>query len=103
MMPLMPVRALGAPQTTWMMPVSVSTLHSRSLSALGCFSASMHIADLEGRQRLGHVGDLFDLEPDADQTLADLVERGRGVEMVLEPGEGEFHDKPPASVGTCSA
>mgnify|MGYP003341592127 FL=1 len=37
--PLIPLRALGAPQTTWISPVSVSTLHRRSLSALGCFSA----------------------------------------------------------------
>ena len=33
----------------------------------------------------------FDLEADARQRVDDLGERGRGVEMVFEPGEGEFH------------
>ena len=35
--------------------------------------------------------DAFDLEADAGQRIDDLGERGRRVEMVLEPGEGEFH------------
>ena len=35
--------------------------------------------------------DALDLEADARQRVDDLGERGRGVEMVLEPGEGEFH------------
>ena len=35
--------------------------------------------------------DALDLKTDARQRLDDLVERGVGVEMVLEPGEGEFH------------
>ncbi len=33
----------------------------------------------------------FDLEADAGQRLDDLGERGLGVEVVFEPGEGEFH------------
>ena len=37
---LMPARALGAPQTICSKSLSpVATMHSRSLSALGCFSA----------------------------------------------------------------
>ena len=36
----MPVRALGAPQTTSKTPCLVSTVHRRSLSALGCWRAS---------------------------------------------------------------
>jgi len=35
--------------------------------------------------------DRLNLEADAGQRFDDLVERGRGVEVVLEPGEGEFH------------
>ena len=37
------------------------------------------------------VFDAFHLESDAGQGFDNLGERGRGVEMVLEPGEGEFH------------
>src|SRR6185437_12375543 len=38
--PFMPVRALGAPHTTWTMPAPVWTLQRRSRSALGCCTAS---------------------------------------------------------------
>src|SRR5215467_3222562 len=39
--PFMPVRALGAPHTTWTgLPSPVSTMHTRSRSALGCGLAS---------------------------------------------------------------
>ena len=50
-----------------------------------------HIGDDEILQRLGRVVDALDLEADARQRLDDLVERRVGVEVVLEPGEGEFH------------
>ena len=33
----------------------------------------------------------IDLEAEIGQRLGDLVKRGSGVEMLLEPGEGEFH------------
>ena len=40
--PFMPARALGAPQTTWIgLAVPVSTMQTRSRSALGCFSAEI--------------------------------------------------------------
>ena len=43
----MPVRALGAPQTTSNTPCLVSTVHSRSRSALGCWRASRTKATLK--------------------------------------------------------
>ena len=39
-MALIPVRALGAPQTTSNTPSLVSTVHTRSRSAFGCCFAS---------------------------------------------------------------
>ena len=39
----------------------------------------------------GRVLDQLDLKPDAGQRVDDLGERGRGVEVVFEPGESEFH------------
>ena len=43
--PVMPVRAFGAPQTTWMgLPSPVSTMQTRSRSALGCCFASTTLA-----------------------------------------------------------
>jgi len=54
---------------------------------------------LDGRDDLGDdeglvgrlVVDILDLEADGGQPLADLVERGIGFQMVLQPGECEFH------------
>ena len=49
----MPARALGAPQTTCTgAPLPVSTMQTRSLSALGCFSAEMTETTLNGASAL---------------------------------------------------
>ncbi len=45
---LMPARAFGAPQTTCSSPCAAFTLQTRSLSACGCFSASMISATTNG-------------------------------------------------------
>src|SRR6185437_3934187 len=43
------VRALGAPHTTWIgLPSPVSTMHTRSRSAFGCFSAETTEAMMKG-------------------------------------------------------
>ena len=51
--------------------------------------------DAEGTERVRGILDAFDLEAEIGQGLGALVEAGLGLEMVLEPGEGELH-------GTCS-
>ena len=58
---------------------------------------------VNGAERLGLVLDALDLEPDHGELVDDLGERSIGVEMLLQPGEGEFHElSPPASVGKSS-
>ena len=49
------------------------------------------LADGEGGQRRGRVGDALDLEAEVGEGEGDLLERGGGLEMLLEPGEGELH------------
>ena len=49
------------------------------------------MTDDEARVFGARILDALDLEADAGQRLDDLGERGLRVEMVLEPGEGEFH------------
>ena len=46
--PFMPVRALGAPQTTCTTSVPVSTRHSLRRSASGCGTASITSATMKG-------------------------------------------------------
>ena len=47
--------------------------------------------DDEGLQRLALILDAFDLEADHGQRLADLGGGGSGLEVILEPVEGELH------------
>ena len=90
--PFMPVRAFGAPHTTCTgSPAPVSTMQTRSRSAFGCCSRLDHARDRESGEAPSPCPDALDLEPDARQRLDDRVERGLGVEVVFQPGEGEFH------------
>jgi hypothetical protein len=62
-----------------------------------------HPRNGERRERFCLVLDVLDLEPDHGELFRELVDRLVGVEMLLQPGEGEFHElNPPASVGTSS-
>ena len=50
------------------------------------------------------IADLLHLEADARQRLGHGLRIGIGVEIILEPGQGEFHRLiPPSSVGMSSA
>jgi hypothetical protein len=60
------------------------------LVGIGMLFRRQHLRDDEGLQRR-LVVDGFDLEPDHGELFHDLVERGVGLEVILEPGEGEFH------------
>ena len=54
------------------------------------------VGDLGQRERGqagGGVVDVLDLEPEIGQGVGDLGDGGRGVEVVTEPGEGEFHSR----------
>ena len=102
--PFMPARALGAPHTTCTgSPAPVSTMQTRRRSALGCCSAEITRRDRERCEQLAPVRHALDLEPDHGELVDDRGERLLGVEVLLEPGEGEFHAlNPPASVGKSS-
>ena len=50
-----------------------------------------HARNDERRQELRLVLDALDLKPDHGELVHDLAERAIGVEMLLEPAEGEFH------------
>ena len=50
-----------------------------------------HARDRERAELLGRIVDAFDLEADRRQLGLDLIERGCGVEVILKPGEREFH------------
>ncbi len=58
---------------------------------VGMLLGGDHARDRERRQRLGLVLEMLDLEPDHGELVGELFDRLVGVEMVLEPGEGEFH------------
>ena len=72
----MPVRAFGAPQTTWIgAPSPYRPCRRAEPIGVGMLLGGDHIGDREGRERLRFVLDALDLEADAGQRLDDLVER----------------------------
>src|SRR5664280_2154580 len=50
-----------------------------------------HPRDGERRQRLRLVVDVLDLQPDHGELVGELFDGLVGVEMFLQPGQGEFH------------
>ena len=97
--------APGIGRATYHLDHAVLRLDIANAEAIGAgmFARIAHMSDGELTKRFRPVAHLLDFESDADQTIDDLIERSGGVEVLLEPGEGEFHDRPPASVGTCKA
>ncbi len=57
-----------------------------------------HPGDAEGREIPGQVLDALDLEADHGQPLGDAVDGGDGVEVLFQPGQGEFHVSAPSVV-----
>ncbi len=58
---------------------------------VGMLLGGNNARDGERRQRLALVLDLLDFQPDHGELVGELVERLVRVEMLLEPGQGEFH------------
>ena len=78
--------------------LTVGSQHLADLEAIGIgvFLRLQHLADGELGQPRGGVGDAFDLESEIGQCLGDLLHRSVGVEVILQPGKGEFHRVPSA-------
>ena len=62
---------------------------------IGMLLGRDHARDRERRQGRRLVGDALDLEPDHGQAIDQRGERRVGREMLLEPGQREFHRTPP--------
>src|SRR5690606_24659517 len=58
---------------------------------IGMLLGGDHARDDEGRKLLGLVLQMFDLKPDHGELVGELFDRLVGVEMLFQPGEGEFH------------
>ena len=84
-------RAFGAPHTTWTGPGAGLDHADPEPVGVGMLPRLDDMADHEAGVFGAGVLDALDLEADAGQRVDDLGERGLRVEMVLEPGEGEFH------------
>jgi hypothetical protein len=71
------------------------------LVGLGMTLCGQHPGDREWGKAVGGAHDPLDLEADCGQRLDDPVDAGIGLEMLLEPGQSEFHaPTPPDRVGT---
>ena len=85
--PIMPVRALGAPQTTWDFGVCrFDQAHLKPLG-IGVGFRGQHAGGREGSEFTRTVLDPLDLEADAVERGDDLVERSACLEMPFQPCE----------------
>ena len=83
--PLMPVRALGAPHTTWTGSAAGVDQADAQLIGFGVPLGLEHPGDGErGEPFGGGVLDSFHLQPERVRGLGDLAERGRRVEVIPE-------------------
>ena len=71
-------------------------MQTRSRSAFGMLLGLDHAGDDERRELFALVLDALDLKPDHGQLVGDVAERPIGLQMLLEPGESEFHHGIPA-------
>ncbi|GJE72844.1 hypothetical protein CHKEEEPN_4405 [Methylorubrum podarium] len=85
------------------LPVPGIDLADPQAVGVGVLLGGDHPRDDVGTKRGGLVLDAFDFEADPRQRFRDRVEGCLGVEVVLEPGEGEFHlttsSRPPERAG----
>ena len=77
-------------------PSPVSTVHSRSRSACGCGRAAETWPTTKPSSGAARSSMLSTSRPSAGQRLGDALGRSVGLEMVLEPGQSEFHRDSPA-------
>ena len=54
-----------------------------------------HLGNLEPAKRFGRILDTLDLVTDRGQAIGDFLKRRLGFEMILQPSDGEFHDRAP--------
>jgi len=81
----------------WMKKHRVRSVFQRAADHDGLYGRGQIYIDVgdddERRKKLGLVLDALDFEPDHGEFVGDLAERVIGVEMLLEPAEGELHHR----------
>jgi hypothetical protein len=87
----MPARAFGCAADDLLLARRGQHPADAELVGIGVRMGLEHLADGEGGEAFGGVGDALDLEAEVGQRLGDLGQAGGGFEMLPEPGEGELH------------
>ncbi len=90
----MPVRALGAPHTTCTGSPDAGIDHADAQPVgIRMLLGLDHARDRERREAAAALSSIFSTSSPIMVSLSAIaVERLVGVEMLLEPGEGEFHE-----------
>ncbi len=89
--PFMPVRAFGRAADDLHGPAARLDDADFEPVGVGMRLGLDHGSDHEAVILAARVLDPLNLEADTRQRVDDLGQRGRGVEVVEQPGEGEFH------------
>ena len=80
-------------------PVGLDEANAETVG-VGVLLGLLHAGHGEGSECCHAVDDFLDFKADPEQSLDDGVETCLGIEMLLQPRKSEFHDRPPARVGT---
>ena len=93
--PFIPVRALGAPQTTCTSPLAGIDDADAQPVGIGVLLGRDDARHLEPGERRGRVVDPVDIVAEHDEPLDDLAEARLRVEMRLQPRQGRLHGSGP--------
>ena len=86
-----PLPRVGRAANDLRLPVRSRHLAHTQTVGIGMLLGLQHLSDGEILEPRAAILDALDLQPDIGQRLGNLVERGFGLQMVFEPGQGEFH------------
>ena len=62
---------------------------------IGMLGGLKHLGKREGSQFCDRVHHALDLKPEIGQRIEDLIQRRRRLQVIFQPGQGEFHRKGP--------
>ena len=65
------------------------------LVRIGMTCSGEHMGNAEARELFGRILDTLDLQPDGIERIEDFRKGRLGIEVVLEPGQGELHARAP--------
>ena len=92
-----PRAGIGCPADDLLLTlVSLDRAHAQAVG-VGMLLRRLDIADAEGAEAIGRIVHALNLQPQIGQRIKDFIEGRLGIEVILQPVQGEFHMRLPMS------